>query len=41
MCYNGNNGNYISGFVLGEDNINFDGFKDVKEIIVYFFVICY
>ena len=41
MCYNGNNGNYTSGSALGEDNINLDGLKDVKEITAHLFATCY
>lgn len=30
MCYNGNDGNQRSGSILTQDDIDLDGFKDVK-----------
>lgn len=32
MCYNGSDGNHRGGYILGENDINLDGLKEVKEV---------
>lgn len=35
MCYNGNDGNHRQEYILGENDINLDAHKEVKERTCY------